>query len=147
MSSHRGGRVQIVSFVLLGIAYVALYAIALVITAVASLGGGGKNLELLVDLGYLAGLVGAVVGALSVWLSRRWSPRASWLGVSVAWVAWVIVAGLSPMIADELDKAASWLAFAPPVLTFVSSVAGVIAAVRAVRPHKLPVIDGPSGRA
>jgi len=63
-SPQRAGCGQTAAFVLLGVAYAAIYYVALVITAVASIGGGGKSFELLIGLGLCAALAGAVTGGL-----------------------------------------------------------------------------------
>jgi hypothetical protein len=133
-SLNRASWVQIAAFAIVGIAYVALYAVAFVINAVASLGGGPKNLEVIVGFGLLAALAGTLVGGVTLLISRHITRSARWLGVLGSWIVWVIAAGASTPVVERFWETSGplyALVFVPPAVTLLASVFGIIMTLRA----------------
>ena len=125
------------ALLILGGLYVGGYYLALLVTAIASLGGGGRDYTLLETFGLLA-LVTAVLVAGGLLARTRRALRASpsVLGLVVgAWCAWGLVAALGPALVALISggRGLSVIAFYAPIVAVVVATAGCVVTMQVAR--------------
>jgi hypothetical protein len=131
--ARRAVRWHRVALTLLGVLHPFGYYAAVVITAIAKLGGGGRDVSLLVHFGGVAALVGAAVALALRPMSRALPAPVRWRAFG-AWGLWILAAGGGPWTVEPLLDATGGghAYFAPMVLVVLATIAGV-AAVRVSR--------------
>jgi hypothetical protein len=123
-------------FVACGAVYVVLYFLALVVTAVASLGGGAKSLELLLMVGFGAGGLGLVVGGATLVVARRLERGLALAPLLWGWGAWIATAVASPVVVDAVwspTAGSGWLLYLPMVSVALASTFTALLVPRALR--------------
>src|SRR5688572_30072892 len=118
MAETRPGCFAAGGFVVCGALYVVGYFLALVVTAVASLGGGAKSLDLLMLVGFASGGVGLLVAGATVLVIRRANRALSHAPLVWGWASWIASAILSPLALDawwQPTSGSGWLLYLPMV--------------------------------
>jgi hypothetical protein len=122
-----------VALVILGALYVAGYYLALIVTVVASQGGGGRDYSLLQAFGMLALCAATVVAGVLLAMTRRSlrAPPSVLPRVVGVWFVWALVAALGPALVASLHAAGFGArAYQAPMLFMVVTTAACAFATR-----------------